>query len=308
MDYEGEPLAASYNAAKAAADGQKLLPAGALKNKNSFRLYTRRLWMQLMSAYIAAPIREVYPEASVTNWIATLSLPQFPLLSCDNLAHPPMGPTLFTASNPVAYGIDAAFMHNSVKPPRTQLAVDRTYMVILLRQVSADAYARGRVAPEIKCVPWVARWVVDHPEKKTPMMSHSAYREALRHLWLRGVDAMQIFNPVRKAYRELTIQEVEDAVAVYNEMLGFRKFLDYGQPMNFAYPTAQTDSIVWSGLRLKNQALVRIFPLSGHRESLHVEPWPGTEVELEVAPAGVTYLLQRNEGREKITAKKLTQD
>ncbi len=306
LDDEGEPLGASYQAAKAATDSRDLLPRSALISAEEYRLFTRRLWMQLLSAYIAAPIREVYPEASVTNWIATLSLPERPLLSWDNRRHPPMGATLFTASNPVAYGIDTAFLHNAEPAPASQLAVDRIYMAILLRQVSADSYARERLAREVESVPWVARWVVDHPDTRTPMMSRGAYREALRHLWLRGVDAMQVFNPVRKGYDELAIQEVEDAARVYDEMLGFRQFLDRGQPITYEIPDGRTARLVWSGLRLKHKALVRAYPLSGRDESVTIQPWPGSRVKLDVSPAGSTYLLQRQAGTDRISVHEIS--
>jgi hypothetical protein len=299
LDYEGEPLGADYAAARASAASRGVLPAWALASATNYRLYTRRLWIQLLSAYIAAPVREVYPAASITNWIATVSLPEMPVLSWDNLPHPPTGSTLLSATNPVAYGIDIAWFHNRVDA-KHQYEVDRVYLNILLRQVSADARGRDRLAPELQSLPWVARWVVDEPQRKAPMMSRAAYREALRHLWLRGVDGMQVFNPVRKGFGELAIEEVEDSAAVYDEMLAWREYLDGGAVMNYRYPDSATDKLLWSGLRLGQRALIRAVSVNGKPQILRFEPWPGMAVELAAPVSGATYLLRYNAKENKV--------
>jgi len=304
LDYEGEPLGADYASARASAVSRSVMPAWALLSETNYRLYTRRLWIQLLSAYIAGPVREVYPAVSVTNWIATVSSPEAPVLSWDNLPHPPMGSTLLSATNPVAYGIDIAWFHNRVEV-KDQRAVDRIYLNILLRQVSADARGRDLLAPELEAIPWVARWVVDDPQRTAPMMSRAAYREALRHLWLRGVDGMQVFNPVRKGFSELAIEEVEDTVAVYDEMLAWREFFDGGAVMNYGFPKSAADRVLWSGLRLTTRALVRVVSLVGKQQALKFEPWPGVTAELVAPVGGASYQLHYNPEDNKVKVDRL---
>ncbi|MFC1681019.1 hypothetical protein ACFL1S_04390 [Pseudomonadota bacterium] len=306
LDYEGLPFQANYIDAVTSLNGKEYLPSASLANPRSFYHYTRRLWINLLSTYIAAPIREIYPKASVTNWLAVLSLPEYPARSWYGDALPMVGPTMFTATNPVAYGIDTAF--NSlikVNSMTTQRDVDRAYTKILLRQVSADSYAINKIAPELNSVVWVARWVRDDPSKLTPMMSRSAYREALRHLWLRGVDAMHIFSPIRKGFTESAIQEIEDAVAVFDEMLEFNDFIEAGEIIQFNYGINNQNPVLWSGLRTENRAIIRSISFSGKTESIAVKPWIGEEITLEVPNEGATFVLYKDVGHNIIKIRTL---
>ena len=293
LDYEGEPRGASFEAAIASPSTMELLPARAMASKRAFYLFRRQLWMKLVSTYVAAPIREVFPKASVTNWMASLSAPDRPVLGWQDQALPSLGVSMFTATNPVAYGIDLYFHHAWKEDyPLDRDHVDRLYTHLLLRQVSDDAYNRGRMAPYLKSVPWVGRWVPLERDKVTPVMSRESYREALRHLWLRGIEAMQVFNS--GASREVEIGEVEDTAAVYAEMLAFRSFLEGGRVMNFDYPGVQEDGVLWSGLRLERQAVVRV--ASQNLTTAWLEPWKGHWVRLPIPAGGATYLLTLTEG------------
>ena len=292
LDYEGEPRGASFEAAKASPSTMELLPARATESKRAFYRFRRQLWMKLVSTYVAAPIREVFPKASVTNWMASLSAPDRPVLGWQDQALPSLGVSMFTATNPVAYGIDLYFHHAWKEDyPLDRDHVDRLYTHLLLRQVSDDAYNRGRMAPYLKSVPWVGRWVPLDKDKATPVMSRESYREALRHLWLRGIDAMQVFNS--GSSRELRIGEVEDTAAVYAEMLAFGKFLEKGRVMNFDYPGVQEDGVLWSGLRLERDAVVRVAGQT--RPVAWLEPWKGRWVRLPIPAGGATYLLTLTE-------------
>jgi hypothetical protein len=251
-----------------------------------------------MSSYVAAPIREFYPAASVTNWIAMLSSPIRPVLSWDNWRQPDLSATLFTASNPVAYGIDIGFW--AVWPAdRTpdQPSVDRAYLHLLLRQPSADAANRAIKAPYLHAVPWVARWVRDLADRQTPVMSRGAYREVLRHLWLRGTAAMQVFNPLRESHPAESLAEVQDAVAVYDELLGELAMLEAPQVMNFAVPAPDHTGLLWSGLRDERRALVRIYHPDGKAPAtLQLAVWPDQSVSLPVPESGAqTYRVERGE-------------
>jgi hypothetical protein len=291
LDYEGEPVMANYRAALYASSSRKFIPSKALESEPEFNRYRRQLWIQLLSSYVAAPLREIYPAISVTNWVATLSSPERPVKGWYSANHPPLGATLFTASTPVAYGIDIFFLDSWKKEyPLDREHVDRFFMHLLLRQVSDDAFNRAKTAPYLDSFPWVARWVQEHKNKKTPVMSRESYREALRHLWLRGIDSMQIFNP-RKQGRQMRIYEIQDAVAIYDEMLAFRTLLEEGKPMNLEYLGVQEVGIIWSGLKNNNKAVVRLFNQGPQDGLLSFNPWPSQKITILAPKQGATYLL-----------------
>jgi hypothetical protein len=300
LDWEVEPHTASFEAAVASPSSRALLPPGAAAHPSVFARFRLHLWMGLMSAYAAGPIREAYPKASVTNWMAVLSSFDRPVPTWTGHALPPTGPSLMTASNPTAYGVDLAFAAGWDESwPLDRDRVDRFYLNVLLRQVSADTENRRRTAPYLDSFPWVARWVriLDQEGKgdlKVPMMSRETYREALRHLWLRGIDGMQVFNSATTSDPETAIGEVEDAQAVFDEMLGFREFLEGGEVMNTDHPGPEGDRPLWSGLRLGHRALVRVHPPAGSEgRSWGIEAWPG-EVFFPTFPeGGAAYILHR---------------
>ncbi|MBF0096459.1 MAG: hypothetical protein HQM04_04515 [Magnetococcales bacterium] len=302
LDYENEPSQADYYAAILSPLGRTSLPEQILRDEKSFRHYCRQLWAQLLSAYIAAPSREIFPTLSITNWIATLSSVEMPVLGWQNEPHPPSGNTLFTATNPVAYGIDTAYLA-LWKPsyPLDQEHVDQFYTHILLRQVSADSFNRQKQAPYLESVPWVARWVADHPKQKVPIMSRERYRETLRHLWLRGIAGMQVFNPVNRADQiGMAVAELQDAVAVYDEMLLYRPFLEKGTPLQLSIPEIQADGPLWSGLRLQNEAIVRMFWQGQPQGALTIEPWPEGRITLTPPSRGATFHLRFNKEEKSV--------
>ncbi len=297
LDYEGEPSMASYAAAVHSTAARLTVPAQAMSDASAFRRYRRQLWLQLLSAYVAAPVREVFPRAAVTNWVYAISTPEHPVLDWTNRPHPASGPTLFSHTNPVAYAIDSAFRANRAGlGALDQAGVDRVYMHVMLRQVSADALNRQQLMPYLGAVVWVGRWVRDHPEP-TPVMSRGRYREALRHIWLRGVDAMEVFNPVRAGDEAMAVADVVDALAVYDEMLAYRDFLDDGRVLNVRYPRIDDDGPLWSGLALGDRAVIRLVHQGGpgSRGEIALNPWPGYRVVLEARDQGRTYLLEKSD-------------
>ncbi len=103
---------------------------------------------------------------------------------------------------------------------------------------------------------------------------------------------MQIFNPRTVGYEEMALYEVEDAVAVYDEMLAAREFLEEGEVMNLEIPRIQENGVIWSGLRSSNRAVVRTFKQGGGRSSVTIEPWPNRRTRLTATAIGETYLLK----------------
>lgn len=292
LDYEGALLNDDYRAVRASSAAARL-PASILDSEAQYRGYRRTHWLNGLSRYLAAPVRRVYPDAAVTNWVVMVSSAGYPVLSWTDWPHPPSPPLFFTHSNPIAYGIDRYFLWAWPDGHRiNRVNVDRFFTHLLLRQVSMDALNRARYRPDMGAVVWVARWVPDQPDERTPVMSRAAYREALRHIWLRGADAMQVFNPARDGFERYAVREVQDVQRVYDEMLEYREFLERGEVMNFKVPDNRDASIMWSGLRLANRAVVRVTNLGAEQKMYYLCLSGGQCVVLPVPARGRTFVLE----------------
>jgi hypothetical protein len=302
-DWENDPLYGPdrYQQARRCKRCREILPAKTLDSERHFTDYTVRVFYDLFGAYYAAPVLEFYPKCSVTNWLAQPSTPDNPQLGwSDERGHVQM-PPLVTAWNPTAYGAASwIWKERSKSEKRDQEHVDQVYTNVLLRQISLTSKLTRRWAPEKESIPWVARWVSEPPELEFPVMSRERYREVLRHLWLRGVAAMQVFAPRMKSYEDMALPEIEDAVAIYDEMLAFREFLDKGEILNFDVPHEQDDSVVWSGLRLGNRAVVRVFKQGGGKAKATIRPWGQKTFEVEADATGQTYLLDQDGTAKKV--------
>lgn len=303
LDHEGWPARSSRRALLASREGQRL-PDGALTDDRVFSDYRHRLWLNLMSTYYAAPLRESFPHAWVTNWGVAMSTQKDPVLSWRNWRFPAMDSLLFSATNPVAYGVPEAFARLWPEgEPYRRDAVDRVYTHILLRQVSADGWNRDQQSPWLKAVAWVGRWV---PERYSavddglPVMSRQAYREALRHLWLRGIDMMAVFNPRHANRAHYAYAEVLDAQQVYDEMLAYRDLLEHGEVMNYWTPLASDQTVLWSGLRSEDEVVVRLTRLGDAVPLKTIELWPGVKKTLVASDEGRTYRFRRGESGDAV--------
>lgn len=196
-----------------------------------------------------------------------------------------------------------------------QEKTDRVYTHVMLAQISADAANRQTISPGKHCVPYIGRYVEDadpgpwiadctmglagNVTKKPgvpsrPILSRVRYREILRHVWLRGVMTMVVFNPFTPQHPDFCIEEAEDAVAVYDEMLAWKEFLDKGSVMNTTIPSCQEKEAIWSGLRLDTEAVVRAFTQGAEPVRFRIVPWLGLpEVDLTATPEGKTYWVKR---------------
>jgi len=300
MDWEGDPRGPQFEQASHCVRCRQTLPPWVLANEKNCRNYTSRLYQNLMDTYLAAPVAEVFPGCSTTNWMVVCSTPERPVVYWNDRAVPPTVPGLFTATNPVAYGNTVFWGCWQKDWPLDREHVDQFYTHLLLRMVSADAANLRQYAPEKKSVPWISRWCPDVEDDRIPILSRARYREVLRHIWLRGAAGMQIFNPSRPGYEDVVMAEAEDAVAVYDEMLAYARFLDDGESMCLADPQRQDNGVLWSGLRLKDEAVVRVIKQGGGQQPLTFEAWPGKQVTLEAPAAGRTYLLKL--AADKVTA------
>ena len=96
-----------------------------------------------------------------------------------------------------------------------------------------------------------------------------------------------------KEYAEICLFELQDAVAVYDEILAYAEFLADGQAMNLEVPGPQDDGVLWSGLRLEDRAVLRLVSQGEGAAQLELEPWPGSRIELEAPTGGRTYLVRK---------------
>lgn len=294
MDWESDPVAGSetYEQAIHCARCRATLPAGVLADRKSFEAYCNRRSLELLGTYLAAPVAEVYPGCSTTNWGVEAAAPEHPLRGWDNHPFTPRIPMMFTATNPVAYGMTMFLKQWQPSWPKDGEHIDELYTHLLLRETSNDTANRRLFAPHLHSVPWIARWCAAYTEQTGPIMSRPRYREVLRHLWLRGVTGMQVFNELVKNHEGMALYEVQDAVTVYDEMLSYAEFLDSGEVMNLANPQIQDTGVIWSGLRKGNEAIVRTFKQGGGSRSFELEPWKGRRMRLTATSNGETYLLR----------------
>ena len=301
MDWEGEPLGSSrgYENARHCTRCRRLLPSRVLESKEAYRAYCWRLYLELLGTYLSAPAREVFPGVSTTNWMVIYSAADRPARGAwwEGEVSPSV-PSMFTATNPVAYGNTNYFNWEwQDSYPIDREHVDQFYGHILLRQVSDNAANRQKYAPQKDSFPWVIRWCPDAFDPAIPILSRPRYREMLRHIWLRGADGMQIFNASREGYDELVYNEVVDAVRIMDELLAYRELLDRGRVMNAEVPARQDPGVIWSGLRLEDRAVVRVFRPGGAPATVTFSPWEGTEVTIDdlAEQEGSFYLLTRGD-------------
>lgn len=81
-------------------------------------------------------------------------------------------------------------------------------------------------------------------------------------------------------------------MAVYDEMLAFREFLDTGVVMNTDVPAVTEDGAIWSGLALENQLLIRAFTQGTNPAPFTIRAWDRA-IHLEAPPQGATYRISR---------------
>ena len=257
----------------------------------------------MFSAYVVAPILECYPGIGVTNWEEVISTPESPTPSWSGVrTWPPKDLGMYTAANPVAYGNTIWKKHNWKDEwgwPLDAEHMDRVYTSVMLNQISVHERNAMQVSPWKQSVPWVDRFCADDRDPAIPILTRPRYREILRHCWLRGADGMQVFNPLwfqdDVAKLAIATEEIEDAVAVYDELLAYRRFLDQGIVMNTDTLTPPYEDAIWSGLRLGDEAVVRAFTQGKAPVKFRLKPFAdAAEIELEAVPEGRWHRLHRS--------------
>ena len=219
---------------------------------------------------------------------------------------------MYTAANPVAYGNTIWKKINWKKEwgwPLDEKHMDKVYTSVMLNQISVHEHNAMLVSPWKQSIPWVDRYCADDRDPAIPILTRPRYREILRHCWLRGADGMQIFNPLwfpdNVAKTAIATEEIEDAVAIYDELLAYRKFLDRGIVMNTDTVSPPFTGAIWSGLRLEDEAIIRTFTQAEKTVKFKCKPFADAgEIELKSIPSGCWYLLRKDGKTVKIIAQK----
>jgi hypothetical protein len=271
-------------------------PPGVLEGWRPFLRHAYELRTRLLSEALADPVHALFPGARVGNWAEAASSEAVPLVDERGNAYPALPWGRLDVVMPAAYANTANLpRHFAPHEPVTPERAGRVHLFLMLRTVST---ANANKPPGVLSLPFVSRLVVDDPDPRVRVgLSPAWYRELLRHLLLRGSDGLYLFNlgypgsPVTPAE---SFESVEDARAVYDELLAHREFLDRGRPMTHETPPLGSTGVLWSGLRLPDRCLVRTVSLGTASHTVTLEPFPGVRVTLDAPPGGATYLCHRD--------------
>lgn len=277
-------------------------PPGTFKSRESFNEYVRSLHMELVREVLVDPVHAVFPGALVGEFGEFSSTKENPVMLANGRAIPPIVcqsdismPPLYANNNILPYYMVPG-------QPMTQERADQIYLASMLSMFSSSA--ANAKAEHKKIVPYVGQTVPDNPSPAVRFgMNNALWRELQFHLWLRGADGMYIFDlgmPGGFVTADMSFHSVETVRSVYDQMLGYRDFLDHGQPMNFQVPRMFSDEPIWSGLRLKDRCLVRAFTPGKKGKTIHVAAFPNVNVSLDAPPEGATYLIHQDGKTEKL--------
>ncbi|MGI9474369.1 MAG: hypothetical protein ACR2NZ_22700 [Rubripirellula sp.] len=226
VDYEGDPYPWGhlFEQLSHCKRCRQTLPAEIIQDRAVWRSFAWQKYVALYDQYFAQAVREVFPDALVTNWHVVFSSEKRPVrYFARDVDLPALRPTFFNATNPIAYGTDVIWHQQwDRSADLTRASVDQFYRQRMLQQVQADRFNRvAEGAENVASVPWVARVckLADASAPAAPMMSRPQYRECLAELWGEEIHTMQIFNAMHDGFEELAIEELQDAVAAYDQML-----------------------------------------------------------------------------------------
>jgi len=280
FDDEGlpHPWNGAYAAQIASPECKAAYPPEIIGSWAAFRPWAEQFKPELFTRIIG-PVRDMFPGAKIGNFADVYS-------ATDSKYG-------LDASMPMVYAntnlLPVAFKDKPIGQP----AVDRFYFERLLKVFSevSTVKADGKL-----CLPYVSRFVPDNRDPQWAYgMSSGPYRELLRHLFLRGADSLYLFNmgsPGSGVTPQVSFDSVEDARTVLDEMLARHDFLADGRPLTF--DGATPDGILWSGLRLPQQALIRVVSLGDADGEAVVQPYRKVSVTLKAPTAGAWYVVKRD--------------
>lgn len=304
-DFEGlpNPYNGIYTAQKNSVNCSGLYPHGTLGNFNSFVHYTFNLKNRLLSDMLAEPVLAFFPDALVGNYKSYESSKETPFYDESGTARPPCQLDRLNVMMPKAYANNGYLRHYIrwwANP--NQDKVDWIHLAVQIRIISSASQNKN---PRTSLVPFISRKVVKGKNlSQWASISSGFYRELVRHVLLRGVDGLYLFNAGPKAGVTATesFESVEDARAVYDELLAYPRFLQFGEPMNLKWPRPDHPEIVWSGLRLADRCLIRTFAPKDGLDQIKIRPWPNRPIEVTVSASdeGQTAIIHSDGSIERV--------
>jgi len=275
-------------------------PAGVLDNFGRFNEYVYALRSKLLAEVLADPVCGLFPKALAGNYGEFVSSKEIPF---EGLRPPRALDKLVLMPAAYANTVDLPRHFKKDNEPVTQERADRFYFRSLLFTVSTcNANKRtGQLS-----MPYLSRYCPDNPDPRFLFgMTSPVFRELARHVWMRGADGVYVFNLGYPTKPQLvtpaaSFESIEDIRAALDEWLDQREFLEKGQPLNFAVPELSAEMTVWSGLRLGERCLIRVFTFAAQPAAVEIEAFPDQKAKLEAPPQGATYLVAKGEAPKRL--------
>lgn len=286
--------------------------------------WSANFYAKAIAEGFAKPVREIFPQAKVGFYGFTLSSAASPTGGSE--ANPPeidvIQPIFY--AQPGGFASSYTFAKGASQGALQRRDLDQAYFLgSLLGPIVKN------LRPNQMMVPFVGGYVDGN--EFTPRMSRAVYREALRHLILRGARGFYCFNTA-PPYTPMTYYytELADINVVYNELLAYKDFLEGGEPLNlkgvvpltettdkadWRIPTNTTtwsygatinnlrvwlpapkakDASIWSGVAKGDKAIVRVVTVGPAPKFMDVTPFPDVTVRLLAPPTGATYIVERS--------------
>jgi hypothetical protein len=307
----------SGNALSLSQYGASLLTNDTMNQNNPMWEYSYDLRYALLKESARQALTDVYGSAPLYgNFGAYYSTASIPFNTDGSDFHPPSPPPeAGIVAMPVAYA-DTYYLaseftnQNPSNVPVNQTTVDDVYWYNMLSQISSSQANDGAIGVS---VPWVSCYVPDNtsPAWVNWKMSISAYKELLRHIWLRGASGMYVFNP-GPPYRtpQESFNDLAYASSVLDEMLAYRTFLLNGAPMNYAVNSSlYGGGVEWSGMSNSRtnptQWVVRTVSRTGSDGVVpEISPEPGLAFYNVPAPAaGATFYLNADGSMQRVDSR-----
>jgi hypothetical protein len=295
FDDEGlpQPWAGLLESQRSTPQCRAQYPPGLLDDPQQFLDYVVDLRAKLIDRAMAGPIHRLFPGAVVGNFGET-SWTQ-PHVGPGGQTYPPLRcggdivtPDLYAHVAPVVRS-DGLVL--------SQEKMDQQSLQYLLNKLGAAAPAARAYGQLL--VPYISQQVPAEVPFRGPSltMSDNAWRELQWHVWLRGANGLFLFNPPAtnvKSPMSASFRMVENARDIYDHVLAQRKFLDKGEPMTYGVPDLTKGEPLWSGLRLPEQCLVRVFSPTAQTQKVKVQAYEQAQVTLDAPPQGATYVVGRD--------------
>jgi hypothetical protein len=268
-----------------------------LKNSNTFKQYALNLRAKILREIFVVPLQELWPQAVYGNYGDVLSWGNHPFVVANNCAFPEGVKIADKISQPVCYAHTGLLLKNiPADMIPSQKEVDAIFFHLMLRTASTALINKR---PDIFCIPWISKAICHiNYEKRVRMLGLSShlFKEFIRHCFLRGADGFCIYNCgfYKGGYLvspQRSFESMDDTVAVYNELLPYREFLEKGEPMTFDVPHMNWQGGIWSGLALKDKRLIRVASLGNKLSLINVPTFPNKTTTLEAPPEGRYYLI-----------------